>query len=429
GSDRLDVSRQCRRIAGRAHLRAAVCRDPAHSLRHHRTDHIDVLRDRGLQRPQLDLRHRHDAGLRRDRIRFEEVQLSARARGVGDRARRQGRGGLPAVAAVLAGKPRHLLLQRARQFDHGARPHRPVLAVDPGGVHAAAHPAGAVVRSAKTAASAFGRHPPGQRAPLRPAGVLEYCIPAMNSGDRNPRPASVRGPSAPLPAGAAISPRVEPIGRPDSFKSRAYAALKDAIAALDVYRSRTDIRLDERRLASDFGVSRTPIREAMAQLEREGFVRSVPRRGVYVVRKTRREVIELITAWAALESMAARLPTQRASDEEIATLRGMFATFENGKLRAHLDEYSEVNIEFHQTIIRLSRNQVLIDLAENLFTHMRMIRRTTIGEQDRADRSIRDHMNIIEALEARATDRAEELVRDHALGLADHVSRYADYLD
>jgi thiol-disulfide isomerase/thioredoxin len=84
---------------------------------------------------------------------------------------------------------------------------------------------------------------------------------------------------------------------------------------------------------------------------------------------------------------------------------------------------------FHQSIIRMSRNSVLIDLAENLFTHMRMIRRKTIGDGDRADRSIRDHMNIIEALEARETARAEELVRDHALGLADHVMRHADYLD
>jgi DNA-binding GntR family transcriptional regulator len=58
-----------------------------------------------------------------------------------------------------------------------------------------------------------------------------------------------------------------------------------------------------------------------------------------------------------------------------------------------------------------------------------MIRRMTIGEKDRADRSIRDHLSIIEALEARATERAEVLVRDHALGLADHVTRYADYLD
>jgi DNA-binding GntR family transcriptional regulator len=189
------------------------------------------------------------------------------------------------------------------------------------------------------------------------------------------------------------------------------------------------VRLDERQLAQDLGISRTPVREAMAQLEREGFVRSVPRRGIYVVRKSKQDVIELITAWAALESMAARLITTTASDEEIATLRSMFAKFENGELHARLDEYSEVNIEFHQSIIRMSRNRVLIDLAENLFTHMRMIRRKTIGEEDRANRSIHDHMNIIRALEARDTSKAEELVRAHALGLADHVARHADYLD
>src|SRR4030095_13103585 len=120
--------------------------------------------------------------------------------------------------------------------------------------------------------------------------------------------------------------------------------------------SRDDMRRDERQLAQDFGVSRTPVREAMAQLEREGFVRSVPRRGVYIVRKTKKEVIEMITACAALESMGARLITESAGDEQIAALRRMFATFENGRARAHLDEYSEVNIEFHQTIIRMSRN-------------------------------------------------------------------------
>ena len=86
-------------------------------------------------------------------------------------------------------------------------------------------------------------------------------------------------------------------------------------------RSRADIRLDERQLAQDLGISRTPVREAMAQLESEGFVRSVPRRGIYVVRKTKREVIEMITAWAALESMAARLITTDATTEEIAGLR------------------------------------------------------------------------------------------------------------
>ena len=206
---------------------------------------------------------------------------------------------------------------------------------------------------------------------------------------------------------------VAPLEDTSTFADRAYAALKEVILSLDVYAQPHEVRLDERALASDLGISRTPVREAMAQLEREGFVRSVPRRGIYVVRKTRAEVIELITAWAALESMAARLITQNASDQEIAELRKMFARFENGELHARLDEYSGVNIEFHQTIIRMSRNRVLIDLAENLFTHMRMIRRTTIGEQDRADRSIRDHMHIIEALEARDTKRAEDLSLIH----------------
>jgi DNA-binding GntR family transcriptional regulator len=233
------------------------------------------------------------------------------------------------------------------------------------------------------------------------------------------------------PGDSAAGPRLvlAPIDTSPSFKNQAYAALKNLIVAMDVYRSRDDIRLDERKLAADFGVSRTPVREALAQLEREGFVRSVPRRGIYVVRKTRREVIEMITAWAALESMAARLATENAGADEIAALRRMFTTFEGGEVQAKLDEYSEVNIEFHQAIIRMSHNRVLIDMAENLFTHMRMIRRKTIGEMDRADKSIHDHMNIIEALEARDTARAEELTRSHALGLAEHVERYADYLD
>ena len=236
------------------------------------------------------------------------------------------------------------------------------------------------------------------------------------------RPASVTEPG-----------RSQPILRPfesePSFKHKAYTALKNAIVAMDIYRNHDEIRLDERKLAQDFGISRTPVREAMAQLESEGFVRSVPRRGIYVVRKTRREVIEMITAWAALEGMAARLITENALDDDIKSLRRMFSTFIDGRIRAHLDEYSEVNIEFHQSIIRMSQNHVLIDMAENLFTHMRMIRRKTIVEKDRADRSIRDHIHIIEALEARDTARAEQLVRDHALGLAEHVEKYADYLD
>ena len=81
---------------------------------------------------------------------------------------------------------------------------------------------------------------------------------------------------------------VAPLGDTSTFADRAYTVLKDTIVSLNVYEQPDEARLDERQLASDLGISRTPVREAMAQLEREGFVRSVPRRGVYVVRKTAR---------------------------------------------------------------------------------------------------------------------------------------------
>jgi DNA-binding GntR family transcriptional regulator len=124
-----------------------------------------------------------------------------------------------------------------------------------------------------------------------------------------------------------------------SFKTKAYAALKDAITRIDIYGSSEPIMLDERELSEKLGVSRTPIREAVAMLEQEGFVRTVPRRGILVVRKTKREIVEMIQAWAGLESMAARLVTGRASDAEIATLRVLFEGFAGGPVsREHMDE-------------------------------------------------------------------------------------------
>ena len=116
-----------------------------------------------------------------------------------------------------------------------------------------------------------------------------------------------------------------------SFAKEAYAALKRAITAMDIYDTPHEIRLDERRLSEGLGVSRTPIREAMTLLEQEGFVRTRPRRGIFVVRKTKREIVEMITVMASLESMAARLAAERATDAEIAQLHELMDAFRNGK--------------------------------------------------------------------------------------------------
>ena len=213
------------------------------------------------------------------------------------------------------------------------------------------------------------------------------------------------------------------------LKDRIYESLKGAIINLNIYQDREEHRLDERQLSEDLGVSRTPIREALCRLENEGFVRTIPRRGAFVARKSKREILEMITVWAALESMAARLATQRASDEEIRSLRTMLETFEGSAVEAHIDEYSETNIRFHQALLRMGKCDLISKTAENLFLHMRSIRMRTIGEDHRASRSIIDHMHIIEALEARDTELAERLVREHTLDLAAHVEKNVHWLD
>jgi len=214
-----------------------------------------------------------------------------------------------------------------------------------------------------------------------------------------------------------------------SLRDQAYVLLKDAIAATDIYNQREELRLDERQLTAALGVSRTPVREALSILEQEGFLRTVPRRGIFIVRKSKRQIIEMIQMWAALESMSARLATLHAPDAEIGKLRHLFDEFEGAPPAEHIGEYSDANIAFHQMIIRLGGSQLIAEATKNLFIHVRAIRRTTIAQDDRAARSIVDHLHIIDAIERRDTELAERLTRQHTLDLAAHVERHGDFLD
>ena len=162
--------------------------------------------------------------------------------------------------------------------------------------------------------------------------------------------------------------KIAPLEESLSLKARIHADLKAAISAMNIYDDNAELRLDERALSAQFGISRTPLREALAQLESEGLVRVLPRRGVFIVRKTKAEILDMITVWAALEGMAARLVCKVAADAEIAQLRRQHETFHaDPAIRAHIGEYSDANIRFHQTIVRLSRSRLIEQITDGLF--------------------------------------------------------------
>ena len=218
-----------------------------------------------------------------------------------------------------------------------------------------------------------------------------------------------------------VSELLTPIDQSFTLKDHTCSVLRDAILDMDIYNDGVDLRLDERQLADRLGISRTPVREALSQLSHEGLIEIVPRRGVFVCRKSLSEILEMVITWAALESMAARLATSHATDSELKSLRDFAIRHSLDVKRAAIEEYSDANITFHQTILKLSGCKLLRSTADGLFIHMQAVRRRAMRESDRATKSVADHMQIIEALSARDADNASKLVREHTMRLHDHI--------
>ncbi|UEM25220.1 GntR family transcriptional regulator (plasmid) [Skermanella mucosa] len=226
---------------------------------------------------------------------------------------------------------------------------------------------------------------------------------------------------------------LKPLDTSHTLKMRAYQSLKSSIEAMDPYSHRGEIRIDEREISERLGISRTPVREALILLEHEGFVRTVPRRGVVVVRKTRSEIIDMIIVWAALESMSARLFAACASDGEIAALAsrlrqpfdGAEAAGEAGQAPGAADGIMEI----HDAFVGASGCGMIGELTKNLRVQMRWINRLAGHAADQAARVAVLRHGMAEAIGNRDAGLAGALIRDHNLGLAGYIEKNCDFPD
>jgi DNA-binding GntR family transcriptional regulator len=208
---------------------------------------------------------------------------------------------------------------------------------------------------------------------------------------------------------------------PLSFKMQAYLALKGSIMEMDIYGQRGEIRIDDREVCQMLGISRTPVREALILLEHEGFVRTVPRHGVVVARKSRTQIADMILVWAALEGMAARLAATLATETDLAQLAERFPPGGAGSLDSAAD--------LHQLLVQLSRCALIGDLTRNLAPHMRAIHRLEQADEAQAALAAAMRNAVIAALTARDGGRAKSLILDHHFDLNQHIQRTCDFLD
>lgn len=218
----------------------------------------------------------------------------------------------------------------------------------------------------------------------------------------------------------------EPVDERVSLKDRIYIQMKTAIEAVDLYDPALDLRLEERDLAAALDCSRTPLREALTRLENEGILEIVPRKGVFIVRKSKAEIVEMIHAWAGIESMAARLAAERADEADIAALAALTEIEGDQPDASDVAEFDARDVTFHFSIIRLSGCPPLLSIAEDLYSHIRGVRRHIEHTSHQVRTSVDEHMEIVDALVTRNASRAESLVRDHILGLAHYVDNHVE---
>ncbi|MGR3765937.1 GntR family transcriptional regulator [Rossellomorea sp. NS-SX7] len=194
-----------------------------------------------------------------------------------------------------------------------------------------------------------------------------------------------------------------------SIRERAYLYLKDLILSGEY---KPGDRLIEREVASQLNISRTPIREALFRLESQGFVKTVPRKGVIVSNISEEEVIEVFTILSSLEVLAARLAAQKMDDaligefnEKIEKLEAL----EKGEVEGGDTEHIEMNL----LLYKAAKSPKLFDILSGLTDYIQMSANMGYETPGRRKESIREHIQIMKAVRDQEADMAEYLTKIH----------------
>ena len=189
-------------------------------------------------------------------------------------------------------------------------------------------------------------------------------------------------------------------------------------------------KLNEKALISKFGFSRTPIREAMIMLERDGFIKTIGREGTYVRRLTHEDVREIYIAREALECMAAKIGVRTISDESLSVLENIVNKMDSILEQRDYDNFVRWDLIFHKAIVDSCHIKLLSKLCYNLGLLGASIRLRGEKYQERIDAYQREHREIYEAFVNRDEILAEQLIRNHVThGKMDVLLGNEDFLN
>jgi DNA-binding GntR family transcriptional regulator len=184
--------------------------------------------------------------------------------------------------------------------------------------------------------------------------------------------------------------------------------------------------IDEQKLAEEYGISRTPLREALKVLASEGLVDLRPRRGCYVTEISRQDTDDIFPLMALLEGRCAAEAVKRAKPADISTLKAIHEKLESAARDGRIDAFFESNQEFHKKIQELSGNRWLLSVIQDLRKVLKLSRLHSLSLEGRLQQSLDEHRLIMAALQAGDAVKAEKLMHDHLLSGREALAKIRD---
>ena len=184
--------------------------------------------------------------------------------------------------------------------------------------------------------------------------------------------------------------------------------------------------IDEQKLAEQYGISRTPLREALKVLASEGLVELKPRRGCYVTEISPQDLDDIFPLMAMLEGRCAAEAVNNASPADIATLKSIHEQLESAARDGRIDAFFEANQEFHKKIQELAGNRWMLSVIQDLRKVLKLSRLHSLSLEGRLQQSLDEHRVIMAAFEARESVKAEKLMHDHLLSGREALAKMED---
>jgi DNA-binding GntR family transcriptional regulator len=212
-----------------------------------------------------------------------------------------------------------------------------------------------------------------------------------------------------------------------SLNEVVYDAIKEKIISSEFP---SGFRLHEEPLVKMLGTSKTPIKIALAKLEQEGLVKTVPRRGTYVIQLTDEMMIEIYSLREVLEGLAARMAAQNQTDNVLKKLKDNLSKFDPERNDIALNRYLELDEWFHQTIIQEAKHRYLEEALKRLYDIINMFKLRAASMRQNSGEPYQEHLRIFKALEAKDQELAEKAMRFHIRKvvqvLLDNLERFSN---